>query len=253
MKVLLTGATGSAGLPMLRMLLADPTVDAVTVAARRPLPDWVNLPPSGATTHPKLTVIPDFNFLKYSPEAQATVAAHDACIWALGKSQVGFNEEQYTEFTYTYVVKLLDALKTQGAGTPEHPYRVVFVSGQGADSTEKSSVLFGRVKGRTENAILSAAHASNGTIKATILRPAYFHPESGDASHQRSTLLRAADLTLGKVLKAVMPSTAISVKNLAQFAIGAAKGKWEEQGELFENTEMLRLVREAGRVGKDEL
>ncbi|KAI0040359.1 hypothetical protein FA95DRAFT_1577012 [Auriscalpium vulgare] len=253
MKVLLTGATGAAGLPMLRMLLEDPTVDAVTVPARRPLPDWVNLPTTGTAAHPKLTVIPNFNFLEYTPEAQAAVAAHDACIWALGKSQIGFTKEQYTEFTYTYVEKFLDALKAQGAGSPEHPYRVVFVSGSGADSTEKSSALFSRVKGQTENAILSTAHASNGTVKATILRPGYFHPESADASHQRSCGWRVKDLTLGKALKAVVPSAAISVKNLAQFAISAAKGKWEDQGELFEHKEILRLLKEANRGGRDEL
>ena len=79
---------------------------------------------------------------------QETIAQHDACIWALGISAVGMSEAKYTEITVGYFKSFLDVLKEKAAGTEESPFRVVFVSGKGADPTEKSRVLFARVKVR---------------------------------------------------------------------------------------------------------
>ena len=73
---------------------------------------------------------------------------HDACIWALGTSAVGMSEDKYTELTVGYLDAFLDVLKAKGAGATASPFRVVFVSGDGADSTETSRMLFKRVKVR---------------------------------------------------------------------------------------------------------
>ena len=58
------------------------------------------------------------------------------------------SEDKYTEITVGYLDTLLSALKETGAGTTESPFRIVFISGQGTDSKEKSRVLFSRVKVR---------------------------------------------------------------------------------------------------------
>ncbi|KAI0058139.1 hypothetical protein BV25DRAFT_1919513 [Artomyces pyxidatus] len=245
MKILLTGATGAAGLPILRTLLTDPAVDTVTVLARRPLPTWVVLPDTGTATHPKLTVLPDTDFLNYSPEMRATVSAHDACIWALGKSTRGLSEVAYTELTFGYLRAFVAVLEEAKVGSAEHPFRVVFVSGGGTDSSEKSRILFARVKGRAENMLLASAHASNGAIKATVMRPSYFFPAPADAPHQRSTTERYVHTFLGNALSTFVPRAAISVEVLARFAVDAAKGQWEDQGELFENVEIKRLVQKS--------
>ncbi|KAI0053889.1 hypothetical protein FA95DRAFT_10895 [Auriscalpium vulgare] len=249
MKVILTGASGAAGLPILRALLSDPAIDAVTVLARRPLPDWVNLPSTGSATHPKLSTISDFDFLHYTPDLQATVAAHDACIWALGKSTVGLSEEAYTELTYGFFEAFLNTLKAGSAAHKDHPYRIVFVSGGGTDSTEKSHILYARVKGRTENLLLQTAHSSDGAIKATVLRPSYFFPAPADAAFQRSRTSRYVDTVLGTALKTLLPTAAIDVEEIAKFAIGATKGTYEVNGELFENKDMKRLLREGPKDG----
>jgi hypothetical protein len=173
MKVLLTGATGAgqsphlrtapsyethkrihtAGLGILRSLLTDNGVSQVTYLGRRPLPPWIVLPggtsADGASpTHPKLVTIEHKDFLTYPPAIQETIAQHDACIWALGISTAGMSEAKYTEITAGYFNSFLNVLKEKAAGTEESPFRVVFVSGQGADSTEKSRILFARVKVR---------------------------------------------------------------------------------------------------------
>ncbi len=58
------------------------------------------------------------------------------------------SEAKYTEITVGYFNSFLNVLKEMAVGTEESPFRVVFVSGKGADSTEKSRMLFERVKVR---------------------------------------------------------------------------------------------------------
>ncbi|KAI0064831.1 hypothetical protein BV25DRAFT_1822562 [Artomyces pyxidatus] len=244
MKVLLTGATGAAGLPILRTLLADPSVSSVTVLARRPLPTWAALSPTSPTTHPKLTTIPDTDFLHYSPQLRSTIAAHDACIWALGKSSLGMSEAAYTEMTVGYLDAFFHAAQESGAGTPERPFRIVFISAYGADSSETSRVMYSRVKGIAENRLLANARASNGAIRATVMRPGYFFPAPADAPYQRSMWERIAAKPIGPVMSSMRPHMVISTDEIAHFAIGAAKGLWDEKGDLFINDEMKRLVRE---------
>ena len=143
----------TAGLGILRSLLTDNSISQVTYLGRRPLPPWVVLPggtsiDGASPTHPKLITIEHKDFLTYPPAIQETIAQHDACIWALGISSVGMSEAKYTEITVGYFESFLNVLKEKAAGTDGSPFRVVFVSGQGADSKEKSRNLFSRVKVR---------------------------------------------------------------------------------------------------------
>ena len=177
MKVLLTGGTGvgqspisvlphlmrltklihTAGLGILRSLLTDSGVSQVTYLGRRALPPWVVLPGGTSTdgaspTHPKLVTIEHKDFLNYPPVIQETIAQHNACIWALGISgALCTPEAEYTEITVGYFNSFLDVLKEKAAGTEGNPFRVVFVSGKGADSTEKSRIMFMRIKVRVHS------------------------------------------------------------------------------------------------------
>jgi len=252
MKVLLTGATGAAGLGILRTLLVDNGVSHVTYLGRRPLPPWVVLPGGISTdnaspTHPKLSTIELNNFLTYPPALQETIAEHDACIWALGTSTVGMSEAKYTEITVGYLDAFLDVLKAKGVGTAASPFRVVFVSGKGTDSTEKSRTLFSRIKGRAENNLIKVVEESGGRLGATIMRPGYFFPSKAypkDAPNQRSSALRVLDKLFVPVLSVFYPTGLISVEQMGRFALEAARGKWEGKGgPIFENTEMTNLVK----------
>ena len=120
---------------------------------RRPLPSWVVLPGGTAApsadaspTHPKLTTFTTPSFLTYSPELQAMLKEQDACIWALGSTQVGKTEEQYTELTEGFMVAHINTLRALGVGSVARPFRLVFISAEGADPSGKSRVLFKRVK-----------------------------------------------------------------------------------------------------------
>ncbi|MDV7390761.1 hypothetical protein RZS08_05375, partial [Arthrospira platensis SPKY1] len=56
----------------------------------------------------------------------------------------------------------------------------VYVTGTGADSTEKGRVMWARVKGRTENFLLN-----KGFAKAYMFRPGLIIPERGIRSRTR--------------------------------------------------------------------
>lgn len=134
MKIILTGATGFVGTEVLRQALADPEIDEVIVLTRRPL----------AVSDPKLEalVLPDF--LDYSGVGDRLQA--DACIWALGVSQTAVtSDEEYVRITFDYAMA---AARAMLAANPA--LRFCFVSGRSADQEEKSAVLQGRIKGRTE-------------------------------------------------------------------------------------------------------
>ena len=151
-----------AGLGALRALLLDDSVQHVTVLARRPLPPWVVLPngtstadTSASPTHPKMSTTVLSDFLLYPPEVRGAIASHDACIWALGKSQIGMSEKDYIEMTVGYVDAFLDATKEAGIGVPGgRPFRMASITGMDTDPSEKSRALFARVRVCMESLLL---------------------------------------------------------------------------------------------------
>jgi hypothetical protein len=122
--------------------VSDSAVESITVLGRRELPSWL----SNALPTPKITTVVLDNFLDYSADLRAQLVEHDACIWALGASSNGMSEKAYTELTYGYVVSMVKALEGVENRPADKPFRFVFISGEGADPTEKSMMMFGRIK-----------------------------------------------------------------------------------------------------------
>lgn len=135
----------------MRTAIQDAAVTKITVLSRRPLPEWMNLPKLDKT---EVIVLEDF--LNYPEDLPYRLAQHDACIWALGRSSSGLTEQEYTKVTYDYLMAAVIALEKGGVGkikTSEDgsaiekpPFRFVFISGERADQTEKSFMMFARVK-----------------------------------------------------------------------------------------------------------
>ncbi|KAI8986625.1 hypothetical protein BD414DRAFT_486601 [Trametes punicea] len=241
MHIILTGATGVAGLAIYRAALADSTVQKVTLLTRRPMPSWAKLP-SNAEEKTETVIHQDFQ--SYPPDLARRLAAHDGLVWALGKSAVGLSEEEYTEITYGYTMACARALKDAGAGSKDHPFRFVYISGELADPTGKARQMWARVKGRVERELPQLFQGTN--IKAHIVRPGYFfpskkHPE--DRLNQRSALMRALDVIQTPLYSTFVPSVYTPIEDLARFTVELAKGRWPDQ-ELSRNTDMRRLVKQ---------
>lgn len=138
MKVIITGATGMVGEGVLIECLENRQVIEILSLSRK----------SCGMTHPKLKecLIPDFmNIEQYAKE----LSGYDACFYCAGVSSIGMDEEKFTKITYDTT---LHVAKTLAQLNPEMVF--TFVTGQGTDSTEQGKIMWARVKGRTENALM---------------------------------------------------------------------------------------------------
>src|SRR5215467_3008751 len=138
MKVILYGASGMIGQGVLRECLLDSDVGMVLSVGRTPLPQ----------RNSKLQELIAPNLSDLSPHA-SQLSGYDACFFSLGTTAAGSTEEQYRRTNYdlplavaTFLVKV----------NPRMTF--IYVSGRGTDSSEKGRIMWARVKGATENALL---------------------------------------------------------------------------------------------------
>lgn len=158
MNVLIFGATGMLGQSVLRECLLDPDVTQVTTLGRTQL----------GTQHPKLKELIHTDMWNYDA-IEAQLAPFDACFFCLGVSAAGMTEAQYTRITYDLT---LAAATTLARLNPQ--MTITYVSGAATDSTEKGSIMWARVKGKTENALLALPFKA-----AYMFRPAGIQPLHG--------------------------------------------------------------------------
>src|SRR5258706_7444577 len=165
MKVLIFGASGMVGSGVLRECLADSGVEQVISITRT----------TGRSGHPKLKEIAHANFLDFTKIAERAFSGIDAAFFCLGVSSSGMSEADYTRVTYEYT---LAAARTLAKVSPRATF--VYVSGVGADSTERSRTMWERVRGRTENALLALSP------KSVVFRLALIQPRGGAVSRTPS-------------------------------------------------------------------
>jgi uncharacterized protein YbjT (DUF2867 family) len=176
-KVVIFGATGMVGSGVLRECLEDPRIDAVLVVGRSTV----------GLTDPKLREIRHTNFLDYT-SVQSELSTCNACFFCLGVSSAGMREDQYRRLTYDVT---LAAAKAVVSANPNMIF--CYVSGMGTDSTEHGRVMWARVKGQTENAILRLPFKA-----AYMFRPGVIMPLKGVRSKTR--VYRAIYAMLGPML-----------------------------------------------------
>lgn len=158
MNVILFGATGMVGAAALRECLQDPRVASVIAVVRSPT----------GVTHAKLREVNHDDYFQYD-SLIGEFKRSDACFFCLGVSSAGKGEADYTRLTFDLT---LAAAKAMVAANPSMTF--CYVSGEGTDSTERGRVMWARVKGRTENAILALPFKA-----AYMFRPGYIHPMHG--------------------------------------------------------------------------
>ena len=137
-KAIITGSTGMVGEGVLQECLVHPDVEKVLGINRRPC----------GISHPKLTEILHSDFFDLSPIAEQ-LKGYNACFFCLGVSSVRMKEDKYYSLTYTLTMHMAEILAKQN---PEMTF--CYVSGAGTDSSEKGSLGWARVKGKTENDLM---------------------------------------------------------------------------------------------------
>lgn len=157
-KIIITGATGMVGEGVMHEALNSPYIEEVLVIGRKPT----------GYVHPKLKEYQLFDF--YKPEELIDlVRAYDACLFCLGVSSIGMKEEEFTLKTHSLTMGFAKILVTSN---PNMTFS--YISGSATDSTEKGSVMWARVKGRTENDL-----AKLGFKNTYAFRPGYLQPTVG--------------------------------------------------------------------------
>ena len=109
MKILLFGATGSAGSAVLDACLGAAIVDEVRAIVRRPL----------LNTNSKLRTFVHPDFLDYSTVEEAFRDV-DACLFCLGISVTQVSKEEYRTITYSYTLAAANMLKRHSPGAAFH-------------------------------------------------------------------------------------------------------------------------------------
>ena len=155
MKVVLFGGSGMVGQGVLRECLLDDDVQSVVSVVRK----------QTGQKHDKLREILHNDFLDYSSLKTEFVGA-DACFYCLGVSSGGMKEAEYQRLTYDFT---LAAASTLADINPSLVF--VYVSGQGTDSTEKGRVMWARVKGKTENALLRLPFKAVYMFRPGMIQP----------------------------------------------------------------------------------
>ena len=158
MKVILLGATGMVGQGVIRECLLDPEVESVLVIGRN----------ATGQQHEKLHEIVLSDLLDLSA-IKDRLSGYDACFFCLGVSAVGMKEESYRRVTYDLTISMATTLSRLNPGMT-----FIYVSGANTDSTERGRMMWARVKGKTENALLRMPFKA-----AYMFRPSYIQPLHG--------------------------------------------------------------------------
>jgi len=203
MNVLLFGATGMVGQGVLRECLKDPDVQRVLTIGRTR---------TGAQ-HPKLREVVHQDMWHYA-SIEAELSGLDACFFCLGVASAGMSEADYEAVTYGITMA---AAETLSRLNPRMTF--IFVSGAGADSSEHGRIMWARIKGKTENAVLRQPFKA-----AFVFRPGVIQPLHGIRS--RTALYRVLysfTKPLLPLLRWALPGYILTTEQLGRAMLAVAK------------------------------
>lgn len=164
MNVLIFGATGMVGQGVLRECLLDPEVQSVATVGRS----------ASGVQNAKLREIVHADLWNYAAiENQLT--GFDACFFCLGVASAGMSQPDYERITYGITIAGAETLCRLN---PRMTF--IYVSGASTDSSEKGRMMWARVKGKTENALLRMPFAA-----AYMFRPGFIEPMHGERSRTK--------------------------------------------------------------------
>jgi uncharacterized protein YbjT (DUF2867 family) len=203
LNVLLFGATGMVGQGVLRECLRARDVARVQTVGRT----------ATGSQDPRVGEIVQRDLWDYSA-IEAQLQNFDACFFCLGVASAGMAELEYTHLTYDLTLAAAAVLARQN---PQMTF--VYVSGAGTDSTGKGRIMWARVKGRTENALLALP------FKAVYLfRPGVIQPLHGARSKTAAyRLFYALAKPVLPVLRMLFPKSIVTTEMIGLAMLAVAR------------------------------
>jgi len=223
LRVLIFGATGMVGQGVLRECLQSAEVEHVMTIGRTPT----------GGQHPKLRELVHAEMWHYESVEQE-LADFDACFFCVGVTSSGVSEKNYVHLTYDMTLAAAQALA-------RHNPRMVFVyvSGAGADSSEKSRIMWERVRGRTENALLKLPFRG-----VYIFRPGMIQPLDGIKSKTAAyRVFYSMTKPLLPMLRAALPNYVLTTRQVGQAMLAVVRNGAQKR--VLESADIAQLGRNA--------
>lgn len=204
MNVLIFGATGMVGQGVLRECLQASDVQLVKTVGRTPT----------GQQHPKLRELVHAEMWDYAG-VEDELADFDACFFCIGVTSSGMGEKKYTHLTYDMTLAVAETLARL------NPNMVfIYVSGMGADSSGKSTIMWERVRGKTENALLKLPFRG-----VYIFRPGMIQPMDGIKSKTAAyRIFYSLTKPLLPLLRAALPKHVLSTRQMGQAMLSVVRG-----------------------------
>jgi len=156
--VIITGVTGMVGEGVCHECLLDSNVEKVISISRK----------KSNIVHEKFSeiILDDItDILKY----EDVLKEFDTCFFCAGVTSLGKTEDDFYNLTYDLTIRFANNLLRINPN-----FSFCYISGMGTDSTEKGKVMWARVKGKTENKLMSMPFK-----QVNVFRPGYLHPTKG--------------------------------------------------------------------------
>jgi uncharacterized protein YbjT (DUF2867 family) len=218
-RVVIVGGSGMVGGYALRYALDHPAVGSVTPIGRKKL----------GVSRGKLREVLHQDFADCSALAEA-LSGQDAAVFCLGAYTGAVPDAELRTITVDYTIEFARVLRKS---SPEASFS--FLSGNGADSTERSRIPFALYKGEAENAVLAA-----GFPHVYIFRPAYIYPvEPRKEPNLTYRLLRA----IYPAFRVLFPNQVIRADDLGRAMVDVAvRGTGEQRSLIIENRHIRTMV-----------
>lgn len=219
MKVVIFGATGMVGRAALLECLRDGDVTQIVTVGRT----------ATGTSDPKVLELVHPDLTDYSA-IESRLAGIDACFFCLGVASTGMKEADYDRVTFGFTLAAATTLSRINPGMT-----FVYVSGSGTDSSEKGRMMWARVKGRTENALLRLP------LNAFMFRPGFIQPLDGIES--RTGSYRIFYKVLSPILPAVrrlFPRQVLTTREIGQAMLAVARRGYPKR--ILETADLRALL-----------
>ncbi len=215
--ILITGTNGMMGRLILDACLQREDTAIITSITRKPL----------GIQHPKLKEVFHQDFLDYTA-IEEHFTNQDTCFFCIGVYTGNVPRDEFRKITVDYTKAFAEKLKEKSPGVS-----FVFLSGQGADRSEKSRILFAKDKGIAENFLISLSFQ-----RLSIFRPGYIYPVTPRKEPNRKYIVFR--FLYRYLLRFIYPGIGLTSHQLRDAMIKAGFGEGDQM--TYENNEIKHLA-----------
>lgn len=209
MKVIIFGATGMIGQAILCQCLIDSEITEIQTIGRTPT----------KIQEPKIHELIHQDLYNYEG-LEDKLSGFDACFFCLGTTSAGKVEAEYEHITYDLTLSAATILSELN---PQMTF--IYISADGADTTEKSTIMWAKIRGKIENVLFRLP------FKAVyIFRPGIIQPKHGIQSKTKAyRLFYSLAKPILPILRFLLPNYVATTESIGRAMLLVAKHGYENK------------------------